>query len=111
VDSPVDDEWNAIAVQTNINVLGTRWLFRTKTDGRRKTRLLVQGFDREHGVDYYKTYASIVEPMSVKVVSALNALMNWHIEQNGRHHRVPELSARSTRVVETPERYKIPGKV
>ena len=107
----MDDEWNAIAMQTNVDVLGKRWSFRTKTDGRRKTRLLVQGFDRECGIDYYKTYASIVEPMSVKVVSALNTLMNWHIEQNGRHHHVPELSARSTRVVETAERYKILGKV
>jgi hypothetical protein len=48
--------------------------------------------------------------MPVKVLAPLNAIMNWHIEQNGRHH-VPELSARCTRVVGTAERYKILGKV
>ena len=37
-------------------IIGTRWVFRVKTDGRFKARLVVQGWAHQHGMDRFATF-------------------------------------------------------
>ncbi len=41
----------------------------------------MRGFQRKEGIDYAETFASVVKPMSYKVIFALAAAKNWEIHQ------------------------------
>eukprot|EP00958_Prasinococcus_capsulatus_P029801 scaffold7705_cov1223-Prasinococcus_capsulatus_cf.AAC.1 len=41
-----------------------RWVFTTKTDGRRKARFVAKGFLQRPGVSYYNTYAAVTRSSS-----------------------------------------------
>ena len=62
----------------NVNVVGSRWLFKTKRDGngnivKYKARLVAQGFTQEHGIDYDETHSSVVRFTSVRLIFAIAA--------------------------------------
>jgi hypothetical protein len=46
-----------------------------------KSRYVIQGFKQQKGLDYNKTFASVVKPMSYKLLFALTAAYNLKIEQ------------------------------
>ena len=48
---------------------------------RYKARWCVRGFEQEFGIDYHKTFASVVKPMSYKALFALAAAKDLEIEQ------------------------------
>jgi hypothetical protein len=41
----------------------------------------VRGFEQQYGLDFYKTFASVVKPMSYKAIFAIAAAYDWEIEQ------------------------------
>ena len=47
---------------------------------RYKTRWVVQGFRRQYGVDFDKTYASIVKSNSYKVLFAIATFFGWPVD-------------------------------
>lgn len=69
-----------------MNVLGNKWVFRTKlnVDGtldRLKVRIVAQGFDQEEGIDYLETYSPIVRSATLGAVLHTSTIMNWNIKQ------------------------------
>ena len=46
-----------------------------------KARWVVKGFEQRFGIDYNQTYAAVIKPMSYKVLFALAAFYDLHIEQ------------------------------
>lgn len=67
-------------------VLSGKYVFKIKTDStgnpeRYKARWVVRGFEQEYGVDFQETYASVVKPMSYRVLFALACALGWEIEQ------------------------------
>ncbi len=71
-------------------VVGSRWVFAIKFDenGRvlkRKARLVVQGFSQIAGVDFDKTYASVVRLESIRMSAAIAAhlgLRVWQVDSS-----------------------------
>jgi TfoX/Sxy family transcriptional regulator of competence genes len=68
------------------NVLSGKWVFRLKRgpDGRVcrwKARWVVRGFEQQEGIDYQETFASVVKPMSYKVLFAIAAAHDLEVEQ------------------------------
>jgi len=68
------------------NVLSGKWVFKLKrgSDGRIsrwKARWVVRGFEQQEGVDYQETFASVVKPMSYKVLFAIAAAHDLELEQ------------------------------
>jgi hypothetical protein len=60
--------------------IDNRWVHDIKRDGRLKARLVVKGFSQVKGMDYNQVFLLVVRFETVRVMLALCALENWHIE-------------------------------
>lgn len=58
-------------------ILSTKWIFKTKEDGRKKARLVVRGFEQAYGIDYEDTYSSVVNNSSLRILFALSVKENY----------------------------------
>ncbi|RKK17238.1 hypothetical protein BFJ67_g17769, partial [Fusarium oxysporum f. sp. cepae] len=46
-----------------------------------KARFVVRGFEQKEGIDYHETFASVVKPMSYKMIFAIAAALDLELEQ------------------------------
>lgn len=87
IDSTVENRtFELVPRPPHRNVLTGKWVFRLKTGGsgeilRFKARYCVRGFSQEAGIDYHETFATVVKPMSYKILFAIAAAFNLEIEQ------------------------------
>ena len=56
--------WHPVPKPAERTIIGTKWVFRNKLDEsgtvtRNKTRLIVQGYNQEEGIDYEETFAPV----------------------------------------------------
>ncbi|CAB0043199.1 unnamed protein product [Trichogramma brassicae] len=73
-----NETWNIINRPEGIQVLDTKWVFKTQlnTDGtvrRYKARLCARGFKQRAGIDYEETYAPVVKYESLRILFAIAA--------------------------------------
>jgi hypothetical protein len=66
--------------------LSGKWVFKINRGAggeilRYKARWVVRGFEQRAGLDFHKTFASMVKPMSYKAIFAYAAAYDWEIEQ------------------------------
>ena len=59
--------------------IGCRWVFDIKGDGRKKARLVAQGFSQVEGVDYNELSSPVVQFESMCLMLTLAALHNWYM--------------------------------
>lgn len=81
-----NDTYTITARPTDQKVLSGKYVFKIKTDAqgapdRYKARWVVRGFEQEYGVDFQETFASVVKPMSYRVLFALACMLGWEIDQ------------------------------
>ncbi|KAJ9542144.1 hypothetical protein OSB04_028650 [Centaurea solstitialis] len=81
-----NNTWTLVSRPEHHNVVGSRWLFRTKyrADGsieRHKARLVAQGFSQLPGLDYSNTFSPVVKASTVRIVLSLAVLNNWKLRQ------------------------------
>ncbi|XP_070044929.1 uncharacterized protein [Nicotiana tomentosiformis] len=67
-------------------VIGTKWVFRNKLDEdgivtRNKTRLVVQGYSQEEGIDYDETFAPVTRLEVIRLLIAFTAYMEFTLHQ------------------------------
>lgn len=62
-------------------ILGTRFVFKQKADGRFKVRLVVQGHVQESGIDYGRSYAPVCRIGSVRTLLAIACEHGWPVWQ------------------------------
>ncbi|XP_074298014.1 uncharacterized protein LOC141628816 [Silene latifolia] len=102
-DALTDPDW-VIAMQKEINqferskvwhleprprdrsVIGTKWVFRNKLDDagvivRNKARLVVQGYNKQEGIDYDETFAPVVKLEAIHLLIAFAAHMGIKLFQ------------------------------
>lgn len=71
-----NNTWNLIPRNDKMNIVGCKWVFRTKlkADGsldRLKARLVSKCFYREEGVDFLKTFSLVVKTSTICIVLAI----------------------------------------
>ena len=62
-------------------IIGSRFVFKQKIDGRFKAKLIVQGYVQEAGVDYGRSYAPVCRIGSIRTVLAIACEHGWPVWQ------------------------------
>jgi len=68
-------------IPKDINVVSSKWVFKVKSDGRKKARLVARGFTQQYGIDYTETYAPVAKFASFRFLLAQAALQQLSILQ------------------------------
>ena len=62
------------------NVVRNRWVFNTKSDGRRRARLVAKGFSQKEGLDYNELFSPVVRYETSHLLFSIAAVEDWEIE-------------------------------
>ena len=58
-------------VDRGSNFLGTKWVFKRKSDGRYRARLVVKGYNQISGVDFTESHSPVACDVSIRIVFVL----------------------------------------
>ncbi|KAJ6095264.1 Reverse transcriptase RNA-dependent DNA polymerase [Penicillium sp. IBT 16267x] len=70
--------WRMVPKQAYMKLLPTKWVFKIKSDGTYKARLVVKGF-RQRVTEFGDIYASVAKSMTFKAFVAVAAHRGWHL--------------------------------
>ncbi|GJX49132.1 ribonuclease H-like domain-containing protein [Tanacetum coccineum] len=81
-----NDTWILVPRSSNVNLVRSMWLSKHKfhADGtlsRYKTRLVANGSNQQHSVDFDETFSPIVKPATIRAVLSLVVSRQWSIHQ------------------------------
>lgn len=78
--------WSLVPQPEDMNVIGTKWVFRNKLDEegrtvRNKARLVCKGYAQEEGEDYGETFALVARLEGVRMLLAFAAYKGFKVYQ------------------------------
>ncbi|CAL8097233.1 unnamed protein product [Prunus armeniaca] len=81
-----NDVWYLVPRPKDSNVIGTKWIFRNKTDEkgqimRNKTRLVAQGYSQIEGLDFDETFAPVARLESVRLLLSIACYLQFKLYQ------------------------------
>jgi len=71
--------WVIQRVPENRNIVGCRWLFKRKEDGRFKVRLVAKGYSQEPGIDFRETFEPVAKFTTLRLLLALIVENDWEL--------------------------------
>ena len=70
--------WEIVEMPSgDINLVSTKWIFKVKSDGRHKARLVARGFTQQYGIDWHESYAPVTSTLIVRVFAAIACARAW----------------------------------
>jgi Reverse transcriptase (RNA-dependent DNA polymerase)./Integrase core domain. len=93
------------------HVIGCKWVFKTKSNGTRKARLVIKGYRQKQGVDYHETFAAVSRMDSVRGIVASAVLRGWKLHQFDAVTAFLHGDLDSSVYMELPEGFEEPGYV
>jgi len=78
--------WTLVDRPTDRRVLPGKWVYKHKRGPkgeiiRYKARWVIRGDQQREGIDFNETFATVVKPMSYKLIFAIAAALDWEIDQ------------------------------
>jgi len=78
--------WSLVPRNNEMNVIGTKWMFRNKMDGdgnivRNKARLVAKRYNQEEGIDFGETYALVARLEAVRLLLTYACMCNFKLYQ------------------------------
>ena len=65
--------WIVVKLRRDVNPIGVKWVFRVKKDNMGKTRLVVKGYIKKHGIDYNEVFSPIARLESIRILTPIFA--------------------------------------
>ncbi|CAI7883278.1 unnamed protein product, partial [Closterium sp. NIES-53] len=86
VDESAAEMVNSGVTKKDTRVLDCTWVLRVKTDAegrleRRKTRLVIKGFQQREGIDFQEVFAPVAKAPTLRLLLAAAAVCGWKVEQ------------------------------
>ena len=81
-----NDVWELVLRPENVNFIGTKWIFKNKTDEdgeiiRNKSRLVAQGYTKVEGVDFDESFTPVARLESIRILMSIACTMNFKLYQ------------------------------
>ena len=81
-----NDVWDLVPRPSDVNVIGTKWIFKNKTDEkgnitRNKARLVAQGYTQIEGIDFDETFAPVARLESIRLLLAVSCTLRFKLFQ------------------------------
>ena len=78
--------WELVPRPNDANVIGTKWIFRNKTDEdgrviRNKVRLVAQGYTQVEGIDFEETFAPVARLESIRKLLGMACILDMKLYQ------------------------------
>ena len=79
-----NDVWKLAPRPENFHVIGTKWIFKNKTDEdgeiiKNKSRLVAQGYTQVEGVDFNESFAHVARLESIRILMSIACTMNFKL--------------------------------
>ncbi|CAI7910789.1 unnamed protein product [Closterium sp. NIES-53] len=81
-----NETWTLTNLPPVRKALDCMWVLRVKTDAegrleRRKTRLVIKGFQQREGIDFQEVFAPVAKAPTLRLLLAAAAVCGWKVEQ------------------------------
>ena len=81
-----NDVWELAPRPENVHVIGTKWIFKNKTDEdgeiiRNKSWLVAQGYTQVEGVDFDESFALVARLEYIRILKSIACTMNFKLYQ------------------------------
>ncbi|CAI7846583.1 unnamed protein product, partial [Closterium sp. NIES-53] len=81
-----NETWTLTNLPPGRKALDCTWVLRVKTDAegrleRRKTRLVIKGFQQREGIDFQEVFAPVAKAPTLQLLLAAAAICGWKVEQ------------------------------
>lgn len=76
--------WSFTPLPPGHHEISIKWVYKVKikangTSQKKKSRLIVQGFEQKEGLDYEETFAPVVKWGTIRMLLALSAQHKWQL--------------------------------
>ncbi|GJX81594.1 retrovirus-related pol polyprotein from transposon TNT 1-94 [Tanacetum coccineum] len=77
--------WELVPNPKDMTIIGIKWVYRNKLDknvmSRNKARLVAQGYNKQEGIDYDRTYAPVPRLESIRILLAYTCALDFKLFQ------------------------------
>jgi hypothetical protein len=73
------DAWTLCEVPYTQKLVGSRWVFKKKDDGRYRARLVAKGYTQIEGLEYDQVYAPVMAMETFRTILAMSAAWGLHL--------------------------------
>ena len=92
-------------------IIQCKWVFKTKADGTKKSRLVIKGFKQRYGIDFNETFAAVSRLDSVRLTIASATMKKWQLQHWDAVGAFLHGDIDTEIYMEMPEGYEKPGYV